>query len=86
MKQASFLKVIDIYLSFLLFIASNDSDKLLYNRLKPDLKKLVANSNETKLVTSVIISRNGTSKETFAEKCPKEEMSFKNLQKMTKLV
>ena len=80
--------MIDIYLSFLLFIASNDSDKLLYNRLIPDLKKLVANSNETKLVTSVIISRNGTSKETFAEKCQKGEMSFKNLpvQKMKKAV
>ena len=80
------MKVIDIYLSFLLFIASNDSEKLLYNRLIPDLKRLVANSNETKLVTSVIISRNGTSKETFAEKCPKGEMPFKNLQKMKKAV
>ena len=69
--------MIDTYLSFLLFIASNDSDKFLYNRLIPDLKKLVPNSNETKLVTSVIMSHNGTSKGLSFENVKKEKCHLK---------
>ena len=49
----------------------------IVQQVMPDLKKLVGNSNEPKLVTSMIMSHNGTSKGLSFENVKKEKCHLK---------